>query len=174
MRNSVIVFLASAIGGLISAWLTAWVDGRYRAPGISFPSDPVESFPAASTLRAGSVALVCAWISVLAVVAWVVLSSILRVRLSILFAVPVGLIAAYLALFIWVALRVRCPKCQRRVLDHFSRPPYPQTFFGLAGSGATVLRVVVQGVFHCIHCGQRFTTGRRVAARLTSRLSGPA
>jgi len=76
----------------------------------------------------------------------------------------VGLLAGYLALFIWTALRVRCPKCNRRVLDQPSQPPYPQEFFGLGGSAATVLKIVANRVFRCVHCGQSFTTKRSAAA----------
>jgi len=127
MRNSVIVFLASVIGGVISAWVTAWVDQRYRAPGVSFPGDPVASFPAASTLKAGAVASVCAWGSVLAVVGSLVLSSILSVRLTIVLAVPVGLLAAYLAVFIWVALRGRAST--RPIFRGLWTGAYGTTFF---------------------------------------------
>jgi hypothetical protein len=160
MRNSVIVFFASAIGGLVSAWLIAWSDRRYQVPGASFVGDPTVSFPAAAALKAGAVALVAAWLSVLLVIASVVLSSLLSIRLLVLLAVPVGLLAGFLGVFIWAAVRVRCPKCNRRVLDQPSQPPFPQEFFGLGGSAATVLKIVANGVFRCVHCGQPFTTKR--------------
>ena len=160
MRTFVIQFVVSAAAGLVGVRIAAWLDQRYRRPGVSFDSNAVASFPRSVMLGNGAMALITAWVAILAAV----LSVMVWPKTMALFVVLLGLFFSCVALYTTAALRVRCPKCDRRVFDQPSQPPYPEEFGGLSGFGATALRIVVRREVRCVHCGQRFIVSSRRAA----------
>ncbi len=156
MRSFLISFLVSAAAGVVGVRIAAWVDQRYRGPATSFASHAAERFPHGVMLRTGATALVIAWALIPAAVLSVVVSLVGGPGTASVFVTLLGLFFGCAALYVTAATVIRCPKCDKRVFDQPSRPPYPEKFGGLIGFGATALRVTVRHEFRCVHCGQRF------------------
>ena len=158
MRTFVIQFLFSAVAGLVGTQIVAWLDQRYRRSGVSLASHAALRFPRVMMLRAGAMALVTAWVVILAAVLSLMIMTVVpgRSEITSIFVILLGLFFGCGALYTTVAVLVRCPQCDKRVFDQPSQPPYPDTFGGLTGFGATALRITVRREFRCAHCGQRF------------------
>jgi hypothetical protein len=150
--NAAIVML---VGSVIAFVLAA----RHNSKTVvtrTFENAPVEQFAPMLLLRAGTSAVVLTWaytalgfpLVVILILSGVVTEAVLGFTL-------IGFLMI-LSAGTWLPALVRCPKCTMRLILNTAGPrPFGEP---TRNRSVLIIRIVRDQPFHCMHCGQRYTT----------------
>jgi hypothetical protein len=155
LSSFIVVFIGSTVATVLAAWVVTRLDRAFRPPTPRSEAAAAQ-YSRPMRLRVAAYLVHAVWVGILAMVLLVFAAAVdlvsLAVGLGLLVSVGLGTV-----LYFCLVLTLRCDACGRRVLvQAISNPPYAERWHSLNPWGSVVTRIVFQGRFRCMYCGQEY------------------
>lgn len=149
-------FLISFLGALFASLIVHMLDTRFRGPKPT--TDAMSrAYPRSGLLRVAAYVIFAAWAALAGMAVLLFLSIFFTQDITPGFVALLALLFLFAALYLPLAILLRCPQCNRHVTVQWTtNPPYSEKVRGLNGWSAVIVSAAIDRKFRCMYCGQRF------------------